>query len=139
MMDFDEFLRTGAVTQRMKSMPKARSLAAAAEDRMRFLKSIRKTGENATYMIENAYDIIREFAESRLAMDGYDSGSHEATISYLGKIGFSPAEVGFIDDLRKNRNRIKYYGKSMDLGYALEVLEFLDRIYEKLRDMAMKP
>ena len=135
MMEFGEFIRQGKVAQVRSSAPKARSLASAAEDRMRFLKSIRKTGENATYIIENAYDVIREFAEARLAMDGYSTGSHEATVSYLQKMGFPEPEVLFIDELRKNRHKIKYYGKHMDLGYALEVLTFLDRVYGRLKEL----
>jgi len=132
MMEFDEFVRQGLVSRHSKDAARTRNLIIESGNRMRFLRSIKKTGENAGYIVENAYDIIRELTEARLSLDGYKSSSHEATVAYLRKLGFPEADVIFIDEMRKTRHKIKYYGKTVDIDYALSVLEFLGSIYEKL-------
>ena len=132
MMDFEEFLREGLVRMQGKDAARAKNLIAETKNRKRFLESISKMKDNATYIVENVYDIIRELIEAKMSMDGYKSYSHEATVAYLTRLGFHESEVVFIDELRKIRNRIKYYGKSIDFDYALSVLQFLGKIHEKL-------
>jgi hypothetical protein len=53
----------------------------------------------------------------------------------LREIGFNEKEVQFADQLRYLRNRITYYGKNLDKAYAEQVIEFLNKIYPKLKEM----
>ena len=136
MKDFDEFVREGLVRTQRKDVARARSLVEETRNRTRFLKSIPAAKENASYIVENAYDIIRELIEARLSMDGYKSYSHEATVAYLKKLGFPGSQALFIDDMRKVRNGIKYYGGGATLDYALTVLKFLETAHEKLEKLS---
>lgn len=57
-------------------------------------------------------------------------------MSYLRKIGFKETDVQFADQVRYFRNGMMYYGKQLDEEYAKNVLEFMDKLYRKLKAMA---
>ena len=141
--DFDEFLKEGVVRKRTPDMPRARSLIEEAEKRNKFLNEIlNKIGlsdENANYFIENSYDILIELIRAKLLIDGFSSsgkGAHEAEVSYMRKLDFNESDVGFMNDLRYFRNGILYYGKNFDKEYGKRVLDFLKKIYPKLKEIA---
>jgi hypothetical protein len=137
MKHFDQFLIEGSVRAHHREPARAQALIEEAENRHRFAKSIARTEQNANYIVENAYDILRQLIEAHMSEQGYKSYSHEADITYLRKLGCAEGAVRFADELRKIRNGIKYYGKKTDLKYANKVLEFLDehrpRLLELLR------
>ncbi|MEK6909383.1 MAG: hypothetical protein AABX23_05015 [Nanoarchaeota archaeon] len=73
--------------------------------------------------------------ESKLSKDGYKSYNHEAVISYLTELGFTKEEVIFVDKLREIRHGTKYYGKTVNEEYAQKVKEFLEKIYDRLKNL----
>ena len=92
--------------------------------------------ENAEYIVAEVYDVIRELVEARLSLEGYKSYSHEATVLFLKKFkDFSESEIYFLDNLRKIRNGIKYYGKEADAEEARRTLRFLDIMLPKLKKL----
>ena len=64
-------------------------------------------------IFENIYDSLRAFCDALLALDGFKSYSHEASIVYLLKKGFNVSEISRLDNFRYKRNGSKYYGKSI--------------------------
>ena len=140
---FEEFLKEGIIKKQRKDISRARSLIEEAEKRKRFfeeiLNKIKVSDENANYFVENAYDIIMELIRSKLQLDGFKASgayAHEAEVAYLRNLNFSEPEVRFANELRYFRNRIIYYGKRFDADYARRVLEFLDRVYPKLKQLS---
>jgi len=51
---------------------------------------------------------------------------------------YDEKDVQFLNQLRYFRNGIAYYGKSFEKDYAEKVVEFLDKIYPKLKNEVSK-
>lgn len=136
---FEEFLKAGIVRTQAKNDARADSLMKEAEEKKAFLevamKNIPAELMSPNFVIDSAYDIIMELIRAKMFLAGFNSGSHEAEVSYLRELGFSEAEVRSADELRYNRNGIKYYGATHDKEYAGHVLELLKRMYPKLKGL----
>jgi hypothetical protein len=133
MKSFKEFINDKIIKKQNPKPARAKDLLNETAKRYAFLKTIQDKEEFANYLTENAYDVIRELIEAKLYLDGYKSGSHEATISYLKEIGYSDTDVIFLDTVRNVRNGIKYYGEISSLNFSHQVLDFLEKIYQELR------
>ena len=95
--------------------------------------------KNAKYIVENIYDTLRELIEAKLALNGFKSYSHEATILFLKKFPeFRESEIRFMDNLRRIRNGIKYYGKGVEMDEAKKVIDFSRFILPKLKLLVKK-
>ena len=91
---------------------------------------------NANFIIDYCYDILMEIIRAKMFIEGYNSdNSHEAEISYLKVLGFSEADLTFMDELRYYRNGIKYYGTILDKDYAEKVLVFMNKNYLKIKNL----
>jgi len=138
MRTFEEFLKQGLVKKKKKDEARAKSLIEGAEKRKAVMeKYLPLNAETAVQITEECYDIIRELLEAKLSNEGYKSYNHEAVISYLAELGFSKDELIFVDTLREIRHGTKYYGKIVNEEYAQKVKEFLDKIYLKLKKIAL--
>ncbi len=116
----------------MKNPAIAKSLIKEAKNRYRFAKSIKLSLENANFIVENCYDVIRELIEAHMRLNGYKSHSHREIVAYFAELNYSRSRMLFLDELRKIRNKIKYKGKQNELEYAKSVVEFVDEIYPEL-------
>ena len=85
------------------------------------------------YVLENAYEAMREAADSLLYHDGFKSFSHEASIVYLLKKGFNEHDVSEFDRFRKIRNGIKYYGGDCDSEDAQEAIKMATKIISDIK------
>lgn len=135
MKNFEEYLKKGLVKTRKENVARVKSILEEADKRLKFFNAVPISEESANYIIENMYDVIRELIEAKLLLEGYKSYSHEATVSYLKKLGFSSSEVEFMDELRDIRNHTKYYGHLVNAEYAKKVSEFVNKVYPKLKGM----
>jgi len=134
MVDFEYFIARGEVKEHPKDEKLANLLVKESYDRLNFVRRLAITEENSKYIIENVYDILRELIEAKLALNGFKSYSHEATLLFLKKFPeFKESEIRFIDTLRKTRHGIKYYGKEASLNEAKMTLNFLNSILPKLK------
>jgi len=140
---FDEFLHQKIAGKVSPNPGRVRSLIEESEKRKRFLNQMTaKIGisdKNANYFIENAYDILIGLIRAKLLSDGFTTkgiGSHEAEVSYMRNLSFTEKEVRFMNELRFFRNRILYYGRDFDADYGKKVLEFLDSVYPRLKQIA---
>ena len=58
------------------------------------------TKEYAKLIFESIYDSLREFCDVLLAIDGYKSYSHEASLVYLKNYGFDDSKIAMLDRFR---------------------------------------
>ena len=140
MKKFEEFIKKGIVNKQTPNKNRALSLIKEAEEKKAFLNlslnSIPKEKMNANFIIDYCYDILMEIIRAKMFIEGYNSdNSHEAEISYLKVLGFSEADLTFMDELRYYRNGIKYYGTILDKDYAEKVLVFMNKNYLKIRNL----
>ena len=138
--NFEEFIRNGTVRKISPDTPRAKSLIEEAERRKRFIhEMVEKIGmndENANHFIETSYDILIGLIRAKLLTKGFNSsgkGAHEAEVSFMRNLGFSEKDVRFMNDLRYYRNGILYYGEQFNADYGKKVLDFLNRVFAKLK------
>ncbi len=88
---------------------------------------------------EEYYEVVLELITALMSIDGYKtradlSGSHITAIEYLGSVykDFTGKEMALIDDLRKRRNGIKYYGKHVGQSYITMYENNITQLIEKL-------
>lgn len=137
--EFGEYLKKGFVKRQSPDRNRAHSLAAESEEKSQFLetalKTIPKGKMSPNFVVESCYDIAIELVRAKMFLDGFNSKSHEAEVSYLRELGFSDRVVRFADDLRYGRNGIKYYGTFHTKEFAEKSLAFLKEIRPKLKKL----
>ena len=79
---------------------------------------------------------MREAADSILYKEGFKSFSHEASIVYLIKKGFSEQDLTEFDRFRKIRNGIKYYGRDCDESDANSAIQLAEKIISKIKEIS---
>jgi hypothetical protein len=139
---FEEFIILKIVKKQSPDNERAKNLILESEDKLKFFEKVKdKLGANelnSNYVIETCYDILIELLRAKMLILGYKTDSHEAEISYMRNLDFSENEVTFMNQLRYFRNGIKYYGRKLDKEYAEKIIDFLKRIYPKLKRLTEK-
>ena len=136
MSDFEDFIKSGDVKIKEKDEILAKALIKSSEKGERYAKNQAITEESAEHIVADVYDAIRELIEAKLSLLGYKSYSHEATISFLKKFqDFNESDITFLDNLRKTRNSIKYYGREATIEDAEKTLNFMNSILPKLKKL----
>ena len=88
MRPFDFYLELNEVKRVSKDPELAKSLIRDMNERI--AKSLKlNVKEFAKIVFENLYDALREFSDALLALDGYKSYSHQASIAGLEEYNFS--------------------------------------------------
>ena len=139
--NFEEFISAGIVKKQTPNVHRAFSLIKEAEDKKKFLntaiKNIPEQQMHSNFIVDFSYDIVMEMIRAKMFMDGFNAGnSHQAEVSYMKNLGFSEQDGRFMDELRYNRNSIKYYGATLDKEYAEKVFVFLNKIYPQLKKLS---
>lgn len=130
MNDFEFYLNEGDVKKRKQDKELAKSLLKDAAER--FQKASKLDAEEFAKMIfENIYDALRDMLDALLAVDGYKSYSHEASIAYLAKYGLSSL-ISELDNFRALRNSSKYYGKEISPDNAADIKDFYKNNAEEI-------
>ncbi len=134
MLTFSHYLDNKKVLVRKKDIPLARSLIVDAKERMIFSKKIKS---DTKYAFEAAYESVRELLDAILAVSGYKSYSHEASIAYLGRYDLSQPTMIHLDNIRKKRNESKYYGAVIDKDEAEADMLFLEKQFDHILSIAL--
>lgn len=116
-MGFDYYLSMGDVEKVSRDQGMARALIEDAESRLAYVKSVvgRVTikDENAKYIFEANYDILRACAECLMKADGYNTkapNTHEISVAFI-KDKYRDFGESLVDDFnryRRMRNESKY-------------------------------
>ncbi len=131
MLPFEYFLENREVKKCSKDLDLAKSLIKDMNDRIEkcLMLDIKIFSK---FIFENMYDALRDFCDALLALDGFKSYSHQASISYLTKEGFDFSAIEEFDQLRYKRNGSKYYGQVVSEESAKQIKDFYIRIKEKI-------
>jgi hypothetical protein len=129
MNEFKFYVGENKVKKQRADIELAKSLINDAEER---IKKVSKLDINifSKIIFENVYDALREVIDALLAVDGYKSYSHEASIAYLKKYKIEDSTIKELDSLRYKRNSSKYYGKSISEEDAKEIIDFYQKYSE---------
>ncbi|OGX02024.1 MAG: hypothetical protein A2062_05020 [Omnitrophica WOR_2 bacterium GWA2_44_7] len=136
MKDFEVFVQEGDVKKQPSDSNLAKSLVDDSKDRLQYAKNSKLVEESAKYVYENVYESLREAADSILAIKGFKSFSHEASISFLQRFkDFSANEISEFDRMRKKRNGMKYYGKTCSAAEVKDSIEFAEKLLKKILEV----
>jgi len=133
-----EFYLNEKVVKKISSDPSlANFLLADAKER--FSQSIKlKLKEFNKIIFENVYDSLRNILDALLAINGFKSYSHEASIAFLQKFNIEESIILELDNFRYQRNSSKYYGKNISLESTTEIINFYNKYSEKLIKLCKK-
>ncbi|MFH1053321.1 MAG: hypothetical protein V1740_02780 [Candidatus Woesearchaeota archaeon] len=123
-----------------KDKERAKSLLELAMLRYNKIPDFDKKRESSL-AAESFYEVCKELITSILFIDGYKTLSHKDLIEYLRKNYinyFSEHELHLLDDLRKRRNKIVYYGTKVDMNYIERNQDAFEKIIAKLNAIIKK-
>jgi len=130
--EFEFFLRKGDVKKQSPDENLSKASLKDSLERLEFSKSL-LNNVKAKYVLENAYEAMREAADSVLYVEGFKSFSHEASIVYLLKKRFNEQDIMEFDRFRKIRNGIKYYGGNCDESDAQSAIKLAEKIIGQIK------
>ena len=111
----------------------ALSISEAAKKDLNFTLSIKPTEESGSTIIRNIYESFRMLGNALLISKGIESQDHIAPIKELLKIKVVTSRpVNLIDNLRRLRHNINYYGYKPNLNEVNDVISIAKSCFEPL-------
>ncbi|MBI4145688.1 hypothetical protein HY493_05815 [Candidatus Woesearchaeota archaeon] len=133
MKKFEEFLGTNDVRRTSRDPALAQALRTRAEQQMKYIIQLPLTDESATLVFEQVYDALRECTDALLALQGFKSYSHVASITFLERYpSVMQADLATFDNAREKRNLAKYYGTPLTPAETKDLLAFYAAMKPKL-------
>lgn len=130
-LPFETYLKQGKVNRKTPDPEEAKSLSHRAAERLDYIGTKTLAERTAPFILEDAYEVMRESAQSLMALRGFKPYSHEATISFIKEYYtdvFSESDIRSFDRFRQLRNNSVYRAVQVTLADAKECLE-LSRIF----------
>ena len=116
---------------------RAEDLFKMAKKRLKFIKIVPSGMEYK--IVEEYYEIIKELITALMYIDGYKTLSHMKLIEYLQEHYDIPKEdIRLIDNLRKFRIGIVYYGKKIQKDFLINYEEKIKKVISILFDLVEK-
>ncbi len=108
---FESFLKNKKVRKSEPDVSLAKSLTLMSRSQIKFISTIIITEQNASPVLVNYYEALREICEAICAKSGFKVYSHEAFTFYLKEELKEERIAETFDRLRKLRNGVNYYGE----------------------------
>lgn len=123
--DFEFYLKGNTVKRSVINPSLAKSLMEKAELRLKRLAESEARDEMHSIMFEEAYEAMREAAQSLMQLKGYKPYSHEALLAFLMKEKLLPEQhIKSLDRYRILRNKSVYEAYKVSGETLKEALEF---------------
>lgn len=111
----------------------ALSILEAAKRDLNFTLSIKPTEESGSTIIRNIYESFRMLGDALLISKGVESQDHITPIKELLKIKvITSRPINLIDNLRRLRHNINYYGYKPNLNEVNDVILIAKSCFEPL-------
>ncbi len=125
---------------------RAKSLMEMVEVRLDNIKLMREadTIRFASKITEEYYESLIELITSILCLDGYKTrsditGAHINSINYMRRYReLGSHEIELIDDMRRKRAGVKYYGRHVDHDYLARRERDIMQVIVKLKSIVEK-
>ena len=138
MKEFSHFIEKQEVKKQNPDNNLSQATFKASIERLHHAQKLAKEKDNPKYVLENAYEAMREASDSILYAEGDKSYSQEASIVYLENKEFNQQELTEFNRFRKIRNNIKYYGQTCDEIDAQLCLKLAQHIINKIEKILKK-
>ncbi len=129
------------MTIRYKRPDKKSSLSIinTAKKDMKFTLSLKPTEESGTTIIRNIYECFRMLGNALLVARGIESEDHITPIKELLKLKVSTSRpINLIDNLRRLRHNINYYGYSPKLIEVEDTVSIAKSCFYPLLEAVLK-
>ena len=111
----------------------ALSLIEAARKDMEFTLSIEPTENSGPTIVRNIHECFRKLGGALLIAQGIESEDHVAPIKELMKVKAETSRpISLIDNLRRMRININYYGYKPNLDEVKEAISIAKSVFEPL-------
>jgi len=115
------------------------SILEASQKQMKYTLTLTPTDESAFNIIRNIYECFRMIGDAILISRGLKSEDHIEQIRVLEKLKVETNRpLGLIDNLRRIRHNINYYGYSPKKIEAEEIISFAKSCFIPLVNVAKK-
>ncbi len=137
-MKFEDFIREGKARKSTPDRLMAESILKNTFEDLKFLEQTKLTELSKRKLVLNYYDSLRSLLEAISLLKGYKIYSHEAFTYFLKEnLNQEILSIKF-DRFRKIRNGLNYYGKSIELDEAKEVIEGLKALISEIKQKFIK-
>ena len=111
----------------------ARAMVEMSGLRLDFLKSQKIDEKNASIIMSEYYEAMREVCEALISMKGYKVYSHECITFFLREVVGEDRIADIFDRYRKIRNKINYYGKKVGAAETMAAADEIKSTMSQLR------
>ncbi len=132
------YVESGLVRQGSKDAGEAKALVARASKRLEYVRSQSITEDNASFLFEDIYEVMRECVHGLMAANGYKPYSHEATVAFLEeyyKPYFGEKLVESFNRYRIIRNNVIYRANSVSKEEAVKALDIAENFLRKTTEL----
>ncbi|HLC87228.1 MAG TPA: hypothetical protein VJH65_03060 [Candidatus Nanoarchaeia archaeon] len=137
-MNFEDFIKDGKVRKATPDKLMAESIIKNTFDDLKFLDGIKLNELSKRKIVSNYYDSLRSLLEVISLLKGYKIYSHEA-FTYFLKEKLNQEILSFkFDRFRKIRNGLIYYGKSIQLEEAEDIVKEIKIFIEEINKKFIK-
>ena len=117
----------------------ALSIVNAAKKDMKFTLTLGSTEESGATIVRNIYECFRMLGDALLVAKGIESEDHITPIKELLKIQVSTTRpISLIENLRKLRHNINYYGYSPKLIEVEDVISLAKSCFNPLLEAVLR-
>lgn len=132
-MNFDNLIREGFIKKVPIDSIRAKSLIKSSEQALNTAKIIPFKEETSKTIFRELYESLRQCCEAIGYLKGYKFFNHESIASFLDEILNEKQLSLKFDRYRKLRNRINYYGDTINLETLKEGLTEIPLLIQRLK------
>jgi len=112
---------------------KALSLLSEAEREMKYTRTVKATEDSAFSIIRNIYECFRMLGDAYLINEGIESADHIESINSLLTIkADTKRPMQSIENLRRLRHNVNYYGYHPTAAEANDAIDIADKCFGEL-------
>lgn len=117
----------------------ALSIIEAAKRDMEFTLSLKSTEESGPTIVRNIYECFRMLGDALLVAKGVESEDHITPIKELLKLKVNTTRpINTIDNLRRLRHNINYYGYKPNLAEVEDTISIAKNCFKPLLNAVLK-
>ena len=127
------------ITYKVPDKKNALSIIEASKRDIEFTLTLKLTEEAGATIVRNIYECFRMLGDALLVAKGIKSQDHIMPIKELFKLRVNtPRPIYLIDNLRKLRHNINYYGYSPKIVEVDDVISLAKSCFEPLLEAVKK-
>ena len=131
---FEYFIKENLVAKSAKNPAMAEALMQKAEIRLKRIISSKIEEAEASIVLEDIYESLREASQAIMELEGYKPYSHEALVAFINEYKIlSDGDASVLDSFRILRNNSVYKAEKISLPRCRQALEFAKSVLPELR------